>query len=452
MGVISAMAGAYDFTAKVSSGQTLYFKVINESAKTVAVVNQTGGHSIWGFVSDAYTNESDKPTGNLVIPAQITYGSKTYKITTIDTLAFRLCTGLKSVTISEGITSINAGAFEDCYSITKAVLPTTLSNLECQAFRDCNQLALADISKTKISVLSEYVFLSTSIKELRLPETVTTIDGNAVYDISTLEYIYMGSNITYIATAFQDLPNLKAIYMATATPPSIGSYYFSSSITSNVPLYVPEASISAYKSKFIWQEFASILPYNTSGGDTYYGVQVSINDTEKGTLSINGTKISSTAAKVVVKKGDNVSIVVLPTEAYTLKKLIVNNVDVTSQIKNNVYSAGAISADMSVSAEFEIRHYTVTIGIYGSAANIVLTQDYGTPLSLDFNSLTSDPIKSVTINGEKYLGTSYTTTKLGKNLTINITPANLVRQDVNADTKVNAADVVAIYNYIINGK
>lgn len=452
---IITYAAPYDFTAKVSSGQTLYFKVLNEAARTVAICNETGGRSTAGWVSPAYSNESKRPTGDLVIPSTISYSGKTYTITTIDTLAFYQCSGLTSVSIAEGITAINANAFEDCTKMTKATLPTTLTHLGQWVFRE-DKLLKVDLSKTKIQKLEEYVFLRNEvITELRLPETITEISGYALCQLPNLETIYMGSNVTEISStyqAFTELPKLKSIYIAAATPPETSSA-FPSSITSTVTLHVPEASISTYKSAYSWKGFTTILPYNVVIDDSYCRANVSINDVKMGTISINGISTSGNNSKIIIKKGEQITINAVPSsKEYTLKKLIVNGVDQTSKVMNNTYKAGTTNTDITVSAEFERTPVAVTIHILGSPVNIVINKVYGDSFAVDFKSVSTKPIKEILVNRELWLWDNYSINSLTRNMLIEITPADEIKADVNEDGNVNSVDVVSVYNYINAGK
>ena len=80
----------------------------NSSNKTAAVTYRGSSYS-------SYPNEY---TGEVVIPASVTYYNEEYSVTSIGSSAFEDCTGLKSVTIPNSVTSIGIYAFIGCTGLT----------------------------------------------------------------------------------------------------------------------------------------------------------------------------------------------------------------------------------------------------------------------------------------------------------------------------------------------
>lgn len=80
----------------------------------------------------------DGPTiAVLVIPSSVTHGSVTYNVTSIGDYAFYNCTGLTSLTISEGVESIGYSAFNGLTFVAEdgtTVLEHTVENLRSYRF------------------------------------------------------------------------------------------------------------------------------------------------------------------------------------------------------------------------------------------------------------------------------------------------------------------------------
>lgn len=76
----------------------------------------------------------------LVIPSSVEYylgpSAHTFHVN-IGAYAFRGCSGLTSITISEGVTSIGGGAFEGCSGLTSITIPNSVTSIGDGAFSGC---------------------------------------------------------------------------------------------------------------------------------------------------------------------------------------------------------------------------------------------------------------------------------------------------------------------------
>ena len=108
----------------------------------------------------------------LVIPAEVTNGSVTYKVTAIGTGAFGGNSTLTSITIPEGVTGIAYYAFAGCTSLTNVTIPEGVTYIRNLAFSGC-----------------------TSLKSVSLPASLT-VCNRAFY----------GLNLTKVTFAHQEPP------------------------------------------------------------------------------------------------------------------------------------------------------------------------------------------------------------------------------------------------------
>jgi hypothetical protein len=75
-----------------------------------------------------------KPTGNLVIPSSVTNAGITYMVDGISSYAFFDCSGLVTVTITNGVTSIGGHAFSYCSGLTAVTIPNSVTSIGSYAF------------------------------------------------------------------------------------------------------------------------------------------------------------------------------------------------------------------------------------------------------------------------------------------------------------------------------
>ena len=134
-------------------------------------------------------------------------------VTIIANDAFAYCSSLTSVTIGSGVTSIGVGAFEMCTSLTSIVIPNSVTSIGWNAFRGCS-----------------------SLTSITIPNSVTSIGGNAFSGCSSLISVDIGNSVTIIGErAFYACSDLDTISIDATTPPSLGSYAFSSAPICYIP-------------------------------------------------------------------------------------------------------------------------------------------------------------------------------------------------------------------------
>lgn len=100
-----------------------------------------------------------------------------------------------------------------------------------------------------------------------LPHSVTTIGTSAFSDCEEFSAVHLGRSLKSIeANAFSNCPWLSEVYCRATTPPVLGEGVFSNSAELG-NIYVPAASVDAYKKAAGWSKFADkIMGYDFIAG------------------------------------------------------------------------------------------------------------------------------------------------------------------------------------------
>ncbi len=198
-------------------------------------------------------------------------------LTTLESSAFYGCTSLTSVTFPDNLASIGNYAFYGCTGLTALSLPSGLKTLEGSAFYNCTGLKSISFPDGLSSIGSSAFYGCTGLTALSLPSGLTTLSDFAFQNCSGVtefslpegcytlwQGVFKNSGVTKVilpSTLTQVRENnltekLQTIYCQATYPPSV---YSGNTISPDCNVYVPDASVDAYKAAEVWKN-GNILP------------------------------------------------------------------------------------------------------------------------------------------------------------------------------------------------
>ena len=180
-------------------------------------------------------------------------------VTSIGFSAFSGCSGLTSVTIPNSVISIGNYAFLDCSGLTSVEIPNSVTSIGFSAFSGCSGLTSVTIPNSVISI-SNYTFNEcSSLTSVIIPNSVISIDRYAFSGCSGLTSVTIPNSVTSIGeSTFASCVNLKTVQCFAEDVPSTSSTAFEASNPQDATLYVPAASVYAYKTTVPWSYFGII--------------------------------------------------------------------------------------------------------------------------------------------------------------------------------------------------
>lgn len=242
-------------------------------------------------------------------------------ITSIGDYAFGGCSNITSVTVSDSVTSIGEQAFNACTSLTSVAIGSGVTGIGYQAFVGCRNLNSITVAvgnpvyhsygnciietgnkvliqgsnsgiiqdDGSVTFIGEEAFYGCiGLHSITVPDSVTGIRDYAFSGCSGLTEVTIGNGVTYIGyeafgyctglssvtigngvtnideEAFKGI-NADAFTVKATTPPSISSYgglFGMAGSQWQMPpcqIYVPSASVNAYKNDGRWSHYAAYI-------------------------------------------------------------------------------------------------------------------------------------------------------------------------------------------------
>ena len=166
---------------------------LNAEAKQATVIEKSSG----------------KYSGHIAIPETVEYEGAFYSVTRIGSRTFYRCSGLTSVAIPKSVTSMAEGAF----SFSPPYQPRKFASVHISDIATwCNIKFEGNLTSNPLSYAHHLYLNGEEVKDLVIPNTVTSIARAAFYGCSGLTSVTIPNSVTSIGeVAFQGCSGMTQI-------------------------------------------------------------------------------------------------------------------------------------------------------------------------------------------------------------------------------------------------
>lgn len=118
-------------------------------------------------------------------------------ITDLGNLSFYKLSNLTTVSLPDSLQTMGRNTFANCTSLTTVDIPSSVTELEYGVFAECT--SLTEVSLDSIETIGDYVFQGTTVSEMVIPASVSSISALAFFDSEIESFSVSEGNTVYSA-------------------------------------------------------------------------------------------------------------------------------------------------------------------------------------------------------------------------------------------------------------
>lgn len=168
---------------------------------------------------------------------------------------FLNCVRLKNVRFGQSLNSICASAFANCLSLESVEFPINLLSVGEDAFSDCIQLT--DIAfNENLNLINDRAFYNCkNLNSPNFPDSLLGIGSQAFYNCNRIQSVTLPRNINYVGQNAFHASYFRSVFINNQHPFLFHDHAFDNYYDTPIYFYVPEHSLSEYKTDEGWTEY-----------------------------------------------------------------------------------------------------------------------------------------------------------------------------------------------------
>lgn len=191
-----------DFLLDVNSGDRFVFQKMPyeiTSLKDGEMTVKAKFHHFDGKHRDTAVEIANaKFSGDVVIPSEITYMDKKFRVTEISDSAFFRAKNLTSVTMPADIKGFGKNMFDGCEKLVSCNIPDNVAEISPNCFSSCAALKSIVIPAGVTAIGNNAFYYCSSLESISLPEGLKTIGERAFYQCAKLAEINLPVGVTAV--------------------------------------------------------------------------------------------------------------------------------------------------------------------------------------------------------------------------------------------------------------
>lgn len=168
---------------------------------------------------------------------------------------------ITSIDVPEGCTALGTYAFQGCTDLTTATLPSTLKKMGSSTFSRSGITSIV-IPNSVWDIASSSFYNCSNLASVTLPTnpSYNWLNAYLFQGCTALTSVTIPASILRVqAQVFSGCTALTSVTFLPTTPPILSNVDAFENVATGFKIYVPSASVNAYKSATNWNYYANII-------------------------------------------------------------------------------------------------------------------------------------------------------------------------------------------------